>query len=82
VTQVQVEGLMGGADLAGLGEVLAATELDVIASGGVGALDDLVALAALRGGGRALAGAIVGTAIYEGRVDVATAVRALAEADR
>ena len=41
---------MGGADLGGLAEVLAATELDVIASGGVGTLDDLLALADGRGG--------------------------------
>lgn len=77
VTQIQVEGLMGGPDAAGLAEVLAATELDVIASGGVGVLDDLLALDAIEASGRRLAGAIVGTAIYEGRVDVATAVAAL-----
>jgi phosphoribosylformimino-5-aminoimidazole carboxamide ribonucleotide (ProFAR) isomerase len=82
VTQVEVEGLMGGADLAGLAEVLAATPLEVVASGGVGELADLVALAGVSGGGRGLAGAIVGTAIYEGRFDVATAVRALAEVTR
>jgi phosphoribosylformimino-5-aminoimidazole carboxamide ribotide isomerase len=77
VTQIQVEGLMGGADTGGLAEVLAATELDVIASGGVGTLDDLLALDAVAAGGRRLAGAIVGTAIYEGQVDVAEAVAAL-----
>ena len=79
VTQVEVEGLMGGADLAGLAEVVAATELDVIASGGVGELADLVALDGVEGGGRRLAGAIVGTAIYEGRLDVAEAVATLKE---
>lgn len=78
VTQVQVEGLMGGADLDGLREVVAATDLDVIASGGVGDLADLLALDGVEAGGRRLAGAIVGTAIYEGRVDVADAVAALA----
>ena len=78
VTQVEVEGLMGGADLRGLAEVLAATRLDVIASGGVGAMDDLLALARVEADGRRLAGAIVGTAIYEGRVDVVEAVAALA----
>ena len=78
VTQIEVEGLMGGADTDGLAEVLAASELDVIASGGVGTLDDLLALDAILAGGRRLAGAIVGTAIYEGRVDVAEAVAALA----
>jgi phosphoribosylformimino-5-aminoimidazole carboxamide ribotide isomerase len=77
VTQIQVEGLMAGADTSGLAEVLAATELDVIASGGVGTLDDLLALDAVAVGERRLAGAIVGTAIYEGRVDVAEAVAAL-----
>ena len=78
VTQIAVEGLMGGPDLSGLTEVLSATTLDVIASGGVGTLDDLIALDAVVAGERRLAGAIVGTAIYEGRVDVATAVAALA----
>jgi phosphoribosylformimino-5-aminoimidazole carboxamide ribotide isomerase len=78
VTQIAVEGLMGGADTSGLAEVLAATELDVIASGGVGTLDDLLALDAVAAGDRRLAGAIVGTAIYEGRVDVGEAVAALA----
>jgi phosphoribosylformimino-5-aminoimidazole carboxamide ribotide isomerase len=77
VTQIEVEGLMGGADTQGLAGVLAATDLDVIASGGVGTLDDLLALDAVVADGRRLAGAIVGTAIYEGRVDVAEAVRAL-----
>jgi phosphoribosylformimino-5-aminoimidazole carboxamide ribotide isomerase len=78
VTQIQVEGLMGGPDTDGLAEVLAATDLQVIASGGVGTLADLVALDAVEAAGRRLAGAIVGTALYEGRVDVAEAVAALA----
>lgn len=78
VTQIDVEGLMGGPDLAGLSEVLRATSLDVIASGGVGALADLIALDDLEVDGRRLAGAIVGTALYEGRVDVVEAVRSLA----
>lgn len=77
VTQIEVEGLMGGADTTGLAEVVAATSLDVIASGGVGTLADLLALDDVMAGGRRLAGAIVGTAIYEGRVDVAEAVAAL-----
>ncbi|MEO6318716.1 MAG: 1-(5-phosphoribosyl)-5-[(5-phosphoribosylamino)methylideneamino]imidazole-4-carboxamide isomerase [Acidimicrobiales bacterium] len=78
VTQIEVEGLMTGADTTGLAEVVAATELAVIASGGVGTLADLIALDAVQSGGRRLAGAIVGTAIYEGRFDVAEAVQALA----
>lgn len=82
VTQIEVEGLMGGPDLTGLTEVLAATDLEVVASGGVGTLADLLALDAIEAGGRRLAGAIVGTAIYEGRLDVADAVAALAGSRR
>jgi phosphoribosylformimino-5-aminoimidazole carboxamide ribotide isomerase len=76
VTEIGRDGTMAGPDLGQLGAVLDATTLPVIASGGVGALEDLVALHGLRGGERALAGAIVGRAIYEGRfgVDEALAV--------
>lgn len=77
VTQIQGEGLLGGPDLEGLAELLGITALDVIASGGVGGLADLVDLAGLEEHGRRLAGAIVGTAIYEKRVDVRDAVSAL-----
>lgn len=49
--------------------------LDVIASGGVSSLDDLIALRGLRSaGGRTLAGAIAGKAIYERRFTVAEGV--------
>ena len=54
-------GTLEGPDLAGLAEVVAATTVEVIASG-VGSTEDLVALAALEAGGRRLAGAIVGKA--------------------
>lgn len=80
VTDIDRDGMLGGPDIVGLGEVLAATSLDVVASGGVGAIDDLRALAAVRApDGRRLAGAIVGKAIYEGRFDVASAVAACGE---
>ena len=77
VTDISRDGTLVGPDLVGLAEVMAATEVDVIASGGVGNLDDLIALTQLEADGRCLAGAIVGKAIYEGRVDVAAAVSAL-----
>lgn len=82
VTQIRKEGLMEGPDLAGLSEVLAATTLEVVASGGVGTIDDLRALDAVAVDGRGLAGAIVGTAIYEGRVPVRDAVEVLRCAPR
>ena len=48
----------------------------VIASGGVGTLDDLRALAALEVDGQRLAGAIVGRAIYENRFTVEEGIAA------
>jgi phosphoribosylformimino-5-aminoimidazole carboxamide ribotide isomerase len=58
--------------------VLAQTSVPVIASGGVGRLSDLQALAALSTGGRGLSGAIVGKALYDGRFELADALKAVA----
>ena len=75
VTQIGRDGTLEGPDLEGLAEVLEATALDVIASGGVGTLADVESLASLTAGGRRLAGAIVGRAIYEGKFTVEEAIR-------
>lgn len=78
VTQIHVDGTLEGPDVDGLQAVLDATDLQVIASGGVGTLDHLRALARLRAAdGAGLAGAIVGKAIYEGRFTVEEAIAAL-----
>jgi phosphoribosylformimino-5-aminoimidazole carboxamide ribotide isomerase len=77
VTEIGRDGTLAGPDLDGLGEVLAASLLPVIASGGVGTLDDLVALAGLGADGRTLEGVIVGRAIYEGAFSVPEALAAL-----
>jgi phosphoribosylformimino-5-aminoimidazole carboxamide ribotide isomerase len=79
VTDIARDGMLTGPDIEGLARVLDATSADVIASGGVGSLDDLRGLRALEGaGGRSLAGVIVGKAIYEGVFSVADALGALA----
>ncbi len=70
VTQIDVDGLLTGPDLELYRELLSATSIAVIASGGVGSIDDLVALRDLREHSRSLAGAIAGKAIYEGRFTV------------
>jgi phosphoribosylformimino-5-aminoimidazole carboxamide ribotide isomerase len=74
VTEIGRDGTLAGPDLDQLAAVLAATRLDVVASGGVGSLDDLRALAGLEVGGRRLAGAIVGRALYEGAFPLSAAV--------
>ena len=78
VTDISRDGMLAGPDVQGLSEVLARTTVDVVASGGVGSLDDLRALAAVDVDGRRLAGAIVGKAIYEGVFAVEEAVAACA----
>ena len=78
VTQISTDGTLEGPDMELLGEALAATAAPLIASGGVGDLADLRRLASLTVGGRVLAGAIVGRALYERTVDVAEALAVLA----
>jgi phosphoribosylformimino-5-aminoimidazole carboxamide ribotide isomerase len=80
VTEIGRDGTMAGPDLGQLTAVLEATDVGVIASGGVGDLADLEALAGLRAGGRSAAGAIVGRALYEGRFTLAEALVAVAAA--
>lgn len=75
VTEIGRDGTLTGPALDQLAAVLDVTSLDVVASGGVGSLDDLAALAELAVGGRHLAGAIVGRALYEGAFSVAEAVK-------
>ena len=78
VTDISRDGTLDGPDLAGLASVLDTVSTDVIASGGVGRLDDLLALADLGAtDGHRLSGAIVGTALYERRFTVAEAAAAL-----
>jgi phosphoribosylformimino-5-aminoimidazole carboxamide ribotide isomerase len=76
VTEIGRDGTLEGPDLDGLARVLDATAIDVIASGGVGSLDDLRALAGLRVGDRVLGGAIVGRALYEGAFGLTDALAA------
>lgn len=78
VTAIERDGTLAGPDLEGLVSVLGATEIPVVASGGVGSLGDLEALAALRSpdGDRALLGAVVGKALVDGRVGLEEAIAA------
>lgn len=76
VTEIGRDGTMEGPDLGQLAAVLAAVRAPVVASGGVGSLADLRALAGLEAGGRRLAGAIAGRALYEGRFRVEEGIEA------
>jgi phosphoribosylformimino-5-aminoimidazole carboxamide ribotide isomerase len=76
-TAIEVDGTMEGPALGELGEIAAATEAQVIASGGVGDLSDLERLAELAAKTPNLEGAIVGRALYERRFTVTEAIAAL-----
>jgi len=74
VTDVAKDGMLRGPNLDLLTRVCAATSRPVIASGGVSSLDDLRAIAGLRPAG--VEGAIIGTALYEGRFTLPEALAA------
>jgi len=65
VTDVNKDGMLQGPNLELLRAVCAVTDRPVVASGGITELDDLAALQGLVGEG--VEGAIIGTALYEGR---------------
>jgi phosphoribosylformimino-5-aminoimidazole carboxamide ribotide isomerase len=78
VTDIARDGVLAGPDIHGYAALLERTEVPVIASGGVGSIDDLQALARLERSGRRLEGVITGKALYEGRFGIGDALAALA----
>ncbi len=67
-TDTATDGMLSGPNLAAQSEMCRATSCDIIASGGVGAVEHVRALAAL--GFKNLHGAIVGKALYDGRASL------------
>jgi phosphoribosylformimino-5-aminoimidazole carboxamide ribotide isomerase len=74
-TAIEVDGTMEGPALHELDRIAAATAAQVIASGGVGDLRDLEALARMKASN--IEGVIVGRALYECRFTVAQGIEAL-----
>jgi phosphoribosylformimino-5-aminoimidazole carboxamide ribotide isomerase len=73
-TDIDRDGVLQGPNVAATAALAKAVATPVIASGGVSSIADLQALAAEPG----IAGAIVGRALYDGRVDLAQVLAALA----
>ena len=73
-TNVSVDGTLQGVDLDSLQAVARAFGGDVIYSGGIGALEDIAALAKLRH--RGIRGVIVGRALYSGKFTLPQAMAA------
>lgn len=74
-TAIELDGTMEGPAIEELGRIAAATKAQVIASGGVGDLADLEAVAGMDAAN--VEGAIVGRALYERRFSVAEGIAAL-----
>jgi phosphoribosylformimino-5-aminoimidazole carboxamide ribotide isomerase len=72
-TDVTRDGMLQGLNLDATIALADAISIPVIASGGFASLDDVRALLAPRA--RKLAGAVVGRALYDGRLDAAEALR-------
>ncbi len=75
-TDIERDGAMGGPNIAATVALAEAVNIPVIASGGVSSLADLEALKATRCPG--IEGVISGRALYDGRLDPATALKVLA----
>ena len=77
-TDIARDGMLQGLNLPATRALADRLRTPVIASGGVGALDDLRALLdAARAAAGAIEGVIVGRALYDGRVDLAAALALL-----
>lgn len=74
-TDIATDGTLAGPNLDFLRAMAAAARQPVIASGGIGGLEDLLALLALEPLG--VSGVIVGRALYDGRVDLGEALQAI-----
>lgn len=77
VTDIATDGMLSGPNVRLFEDVAAASGVPVVASGGISGLDDVRALARIRG----VEGAIVGRALYVGALDLAEAVRSLRGAE-
>ncbi|MBN2751261.1 MAG: 1-(5-phosphoribosyl)-5-((5-phosphoribosylamino)methylideneamino)imidazole-4-carboxamide isomerase, partial [Rhodospirillaceae bacterium] len=77
-TDISRDGAMQGANVEASALLAESCGLPVIVSGGVAGLSDIRAVAAKHSSG--LIGAIAGRALYDGKLDLATAIAVLTEA--
>ncbi len=77
-TDVARDGMLKGLDLDATIALADQVSIPVIASGGLASIDDVRALVAPRA--RKLAGAVIGRALYDGRLDAAAALAVIRQA--
>ena len=76
-TDIDRDGALEGPNIEATASLARAITTPVIASGGIASLEDLKALKAYEADG--IVGAIAGRALYDGRLDLAAALRLFAE---
>lgn len=74
-TDIATDGTLAGPNLAALRAMAEASRIPVIASGGIGSLEDILSLLSIAPLG--VEGVIVGRALYDGAVDLAEAIAAV-----
>ncbi len=74
-TDIDRDGVLGGPNIAATAALAEVLDIPVIVSGGVSNLDDLAAIKAEHASG--IAGAVVGRALYDGRIDLRAALAVL-----
>ncbi|MCX7709817.1 MAG: 1-(5-phosphoribosyl)-5-[(5-phosphoribosylamino)methylideneamino]imidazole-4-carboxamide isomerase [Clostridia bacterium] len=70
-TDIATDGMLAGPNLKAMEEIVKATGIDIIASGGVSKVEDIKNLK-----GTGVAGAIIGKALYTGNIDLKEALEA------
>jgi len=75
ITSIAVDGTLQGPDLETLNEASKTPGVDIIAAGGIGGVNDLIALKRV-----GVKGVVVGKALYEGRFNLADAIKAVSGA--
>lgn len=75
-TDIAKDGMLQGPNLAGLKEMAAATDIPLVASGGVTTIDDVRALVDAN-----MPAAIIGRALYEGHLDLPEVLEVAGETD-
>ncbi len=74
LTDIWRDGMLTGPNFSSIGQMLENTSLEVIASGGISQLDHIIRLRQM-----GAAGAVVGKALYSGRIDLNEALEVLKE---
>lgn len=75
-TDIARDGMLTGPNVAGLRHIAEQTAFSVIASGGISRMEDLYAIQQI---GPRIEGAIVGKALYDGKLNLTEAIRAVQE---